>query len=446
MEREILLPWSVWRGGKKDLFPDDESTEGRPVEVSVSPRAGMSSEFQKLAFASRKKDPRWVSKLRDIFEFRTIPHPSPRGNKTTRFGYIRIRKFKHRSRTEFVEEFLRILEVMNAEAPTGLILDVRGNPGGIIRIGESILQFLTPRKITPEQFQFIHTPAIEELCSEPKTDPAKDDTPTMIARPQREILARDWGKLLGGTGSGFSRSAPLTTFEDANQYGQRYWGHSVLIIDGLCYSTTDIFSAGFQDHEIGLVLGADEATGAGGANVWKQSKLAEMLVEGFAPIEDGTTMRVSIRRSFRVGPQRGNLLEEFGVQPAKIHRITRRDLLDGNQDLIRHAAKLLATAGPCVSLRASVEEVGNHLLVHFESQGLARLEFHVDGRPHSSISAPDKLKDTHRLEPDRSPGGREAVRTVELKGYARGPQGKWQLRAARKVSNSEPDAWTVRQR
>jgi len=34
-----------------------------------------------------------------------------------------------------------------------------------------------------------------------------------------------------------------------------------------CYSTTDMFAAGFKDHGIGKILGVDNDTGAGGANV-----------------------------------------------------------------------------------------------------------------------------------------------------------------------------------
>ena len=37
--------------------------------------------------------------------------------------------------------------------------------------------------------------------------------------------------------------------------GQTYHGPVVLITDALCYSTTDIFAAGFQDHDLGFVLG-----------------------------------------------------------------------------------------------------------------------------------------------------------------------------------------------
>ena len=40
----------------------------------------------------------------------------------------------------------------------------------------------------------------------------------------------------------------------------------MLIIDPGCYSTTDMFAAGFQDHEIGKTRRVGGHTGAGGAS------------------------------------------------------------------------------------------------------------------------------------------------------------------------------------
>jgi C-terminal processing protease CtpA/Prc len=60
----------------------------------------------------------------------------------------------------FVDEFVRILEVM---PPSGLILDVRGNPGGRIPAGERILELLSPIPITPASFHFRSTPLVQEL-------------------------------------------------------------------------------------------------------------------------------------------------------------------------------------------------------------------------------------------------------------------------------------------
>ncbi|MFD2350607.1 hypothetical protein ACFSTC_16675 [Nonomuraea ferruginea] len=81
----------------------------------------------------------------------------------------------------------------------------------------------------------------------------------------------------------------------------------MLITDARCYSATDIFAAGFQDHGIGPVLGVDDNTGAGGANVWTH-ELLKLLLElpspapgsPYRPLPGGAGMRVSVRRTLRV--------------------------------------------------------------------------------------------------------------------------------------------------
>jgi hypothetical protein len=50
--------------------------------------------------------------------------------------------------------------------------------------------------------------------------------------------------------------------------GQVYYGPVVLITDAPSYSATDIFAAGFQDNDVGPVVGTAGNTGAGGANFW----------------------------------------------------------------------------------------------------------------------------------------------------------------------------------
>jgi C-terminal processing protease CtpA/Prc len=153
------------------------------------------------------------------------------------------------------------------------------------------------------------------------------------------------------TGSAFSNSFPITDPESCNTIGQRYYGPVVLITDGLCYSATDMFVAGFQDHELGTILGVDENTGAGGANVWTHRLLAGLMGDApasvrstYAGLPRRANMSVAIRRMLRVGKQSGTILEDFGIQPAVRHRMTRDDILHGNRDL-------LAAAGAGFELR-----------------------------------------------------------------------------------------------
>ena len=117
----------------------------------------------------------------------------------------------------------------------------------------------------------------------------------------------------------------------------------ILITDALCYSTTDIFAAGFQDHGIGPILGTHANTGAGGANVWTHSLLKLLLPNhpSISSLPKNATFRVSIRRTTRVGKNIGMPLEDLGVVPDHIHHMTKNDLLNKNADLIEKAASIL---------------------------------------------------------------------------------------------------------
>jgi hypothetical protein len=169
------------------------------------------------------------------------------------------------------------------------------------------------------------------------------------------------------TGSTFSAGFPITPPDSCNDLGQRYFGPVVLITDPLCYSATDMFAAGFQDHGIGTVIGVGGATGAGGANVWTHGLLARLMAPpattGGSPapgrtpsattggsgdsspyqaLPRGADMRVAARRTIRVGLHQGDILEDLGVRPDVRYAMTRRDLMDGNRDLVDGAIDRLA--------------------------------------------------------------------------------------------------------
>ena len=130
-----------------------------------------------------------------------------------------------------VKEFRRLITAL---PKNGLIIDVRGNGGGDIRLAERILQFLTPQEITPEPYSFISSQLTLELT---RLDPRAKYWNASIS----EALA---------TGSNFSGGYPLTDRDQMNEVGQVYFGPVILVTDALCYSATVLFAASFQDHKI----------------------------------------------------------------------------------------------------------------------------------------------------------------------------------------------------
>jgi hypothetical protein len=311
------------------------------------------------------------------------------------FGCIRLFSFDVDDARRFVRRF-RNLITKEGFPQEGLILDVRGNPGGNIRAAESLLQLFTPNTIEPELFEFINTPLNYQIC---KSAPDNWDLQRWVESIGDSVL----------TGATYSAGFPLTLEPLCNGIGQVYYGPVVLITDALSYSATDIFAAGFQDNGVGVVLGTGGNTGAGGANFWSLDDLLRAQKKDptspFKTLPKGAEMIVAMRRSIRVGPRAGSPLEEFGVSPNVRHLMTRRDVLDDNVDLLARAARLIRQQ-PSFQLSvkpvnragapAIVVSAASKVPLSKATRRIARLDIYMDGRPLRCIDAEDgTVKPTH---------------------------------------------------
>jgi hypothetical protein len=190
------------------------------------------------------------------------------------------------------------------------------------------------------------------------------------------------------TGAPYSAAIPFTPRELLAEVPQSYFGPVVLVTDARCYSAADIFAAGFQDNAIGLVLGVDGNTGAGGGNIWKLANLLGSLPTAddfpFRPLPGGADLSLVIRRVLRVGPNAGTPLEDYGVLPNERHDMTRNDIMNDDADLMVTAAGLL---GKGVPRRFDVElsEAAGELTATFEVLGIDRADVIVDGRPRLTV-------------------------------------------------------------
>jgi hypothetical protein len=316
---------------------------------------------------------------------------SPKGT----FGYIRIVTFAIAEVEPFIREFIRIAALLPQE---GLIVDVRGNGGGTIAAGEGLLQTMTPVTIDPERFHLINTPLTLQMCEQ---DSELD---------QWKMSAREGVE----TGSTFTQGFPLTEPAFCNSIGQTYQGPVVLIVDAGCYSTTDMFAAGFQDHDIGHVLGTSGHTGAGGANVWEHTDLEQTLTSKspFEPIPAGASFRVAIRRSTRVGLRSGEPLEDLGVVPdPPVYRMTRNDLLNHNADLIAHACEILAGMDRQRLSATCNRNADGSLAVTVVTSNVQRVDVLLNGRTIHTADVKDGSTSFNVAVPGPSTG------VVECKGF-----------------------------
>ena len=289
------------------------------------------------------------------------------------FGHLRIFTFHMQDQdiNTFLNEVARLLSLM---PPEGVMLDVRGNGGGYVIAAEFLLQYLSPRRITPEPFQFVTTPGTTALAS------TVDDYMDWKASLEEAVT----------TGSAYSTAFPLYPADLVNSVGQVYQGPVVLVTDAQCYSACDIFAAGFQDHEIGPVLGVEANTGAGGANVVTHEDLRTEWTGGtLKQLPKGVQMRVALRRCLRVGSRMGQPVEDLGVVPDTLHELTRRDLLADNADLMAAAGTLLAQRQSRLLRFTSTAAGAKKRKLTITTESVASIDVYVSDRPVATTTTTD---------------------------------------------------------
>jgi hypothetical protein len=381
-ELELNQKWLVIPAGKSDaLFPGPSTEEAKALGIDIE--TYLIHQTKKVLFAPDvARDEKRIARG-EILRAGPLEHlatsipgvlkarevKTPYGT----YAYIRIYSFMpprgeplEGFHERFISEFIHLAESL---PQNGLIIDVRDNGGGLIWASEGLLQLLTPRHIKPEPAQFINTPLTYELC---RRDP--------FLSPWLESI-----KQAIETGATFSQAFPLTPEEFCNKIGQKYDGPVVIITDALCYSATDIFAAGFQDHKIGPILGTSWNTGAGGANVYSHNDLKNWMGNGtdspFRSLPSRASMSVSLRRLLRVHEREGMLLEDLGVKPDHVHKMTKDDILNDNVNLVNHAASILATHKIAIDVSSNAEE----LRVKTETENISRLDVSINGRLLKSI-------------------------------------------------------------
>ena len=128
--------------------------------------------------------------------------------------------------------------------------------------------------------------------------------------------------------------------------GQSYGGPVVCIADARTYSSGDLFAAGFVDNDIGPLI----TVGSGHRRRRRQRLVVRAAavpaaLAGLLPAElpAGCSFTFSFRRATRAGGSEGRPIEDVGVAGALEYDMTRRDVLNGNVDLLATAVDVLAS-------------------------------------------------------------------------------------------------------
>ena len=341
---------------------------------------------EQSARTSRNKADTLTEKYKDFLTARTVKTGSGK------FGYLRIWSFDVDDDRRFIDA---AIEMLGCLPNRGLIIDLRNNPGGLIFAAERMLQLFTPNPITPTKFALRATPL----------------TIAMAAARFNQGELGPWADSLTNapsTGEPYSTHLPITTIEQCNDLGQHYGGPVVVVVDANTYSSGDLFTAGIVDNRIGPVVCGGQATGAGGANVWTSDDLgAALKAAGLAlpALARGTNFTMAMRRAVRSGDADGVLIEDTGIagQP---YAMTRRDVFQGNIDLIEHCGQMLA-AQPWTQLE--ITRRGGSLIV--VTAGLDHIDVFCDGHP-AGPGIPLKGDGTVRVKLP------EKTATIEVVGFS----------------------------
>ncbi|MGH9134926.1 MAG: S41 family peptidase [Ilumatobacteraceae bacterium] len=307
------------------------------------------------------------------------------------YGYLRLWSFDLSDDDGFVAEVIDLLRELPQD---GLVIDLRGNPGGLIWAAERLLQLFTPSRISPTRFSII----------------ASDLTRAMTDAPQNRRELGPWRRTLleaVGTGEVYSQSVTITPYARCNDIGQVYGGPVVAVVDPTTYSAADLFAAGFADNNVGTVVSVGHATGAGGANVWRADTLNSVLsgTSFHLPrLPKGVGFTMSVRRATRIGAADGAPIEDVGIVGHRTYAMTRTDLLESNADLYAYCARLL-DAEPSTAMTVAWEPPDLAVTV----DRLDRLDLYVDSRPRASVD----VAGTHSFRIDSA---RELIRVEGYQG------------------------------
>ena len=247
-----------------------------------------------------------------------------------RIGKLNIMRFFPR-RIDVVEEFKRLLRLMPKK---GLIVDIRGNPGGFYANAKAFSEALSGKEIPKLGLQ---PQASDEVVSALKSwkvgfgSDVRLFSISLLPAALKANLAREF----------FSGTALDRSFQLPGTQERVYFGPYVTIIDGQTYSAGDVFTLLQKDFDASVIVGTSSNTGAGGANTLSYREYIEPLSSVYPSLPQGVDFSTSFARFFRVGKNSGAIVEFFGVKPNKRYYLSKKDILKEECDFIEYLAKKL---------------------------------------------------------------------------------------------------------
>ncbi len=310
--------------------------------------------------------------LNEIADLQEIRTPAGRITIMSLFTFMpensSIESLVHRVKEELMKRQL---------TSDALIVDVRGNGGGAVKLAEELVQIFTPSVVEPMPVRLLPNQLNLEMFM--RSNDGSENA--WSAETKRAMDASDR----------YTKPLLLTTTREANRFGQVWFKPVVVLTDASCYSACDLFAAGMQDHAAATVIGTHHATGAGGANVMEYGSFRAVFGgtnnsdNPFVSLPGNQSFRVSWRQTIRVGKNAGKLIENYGITPDIVIPYKRDDLAGGEsrevmRSIHREIDKLLPRYKSSIALVSSVRMSNGERAAWVEKvKGVDSVDVMLDG-------------------------------------------------------------------
>lgn len=230
--------------------------------------------------------------------------------------------------------FAELKRILFTQLPqTGVIIDVRNNPGGSQTACQRIAQLFTSNIVRSVGGVF----RLTQLTS-PFAQNQPNTSPLNTAEGFQALL--DTNKIKVQIGDQFSafQDNNLTLLINSDQ-GPNYSGPVIVLTSATTFSCAEVMTSNFIDTQpkIGRVIGVHNATAGGGGAQLNSVFLSRI---GIPLPPAGAFARFTGIRLERVGFKIDSTWEFFGLKPDKVYRPTKADAID-EVDLFKYLANEL---------------------------------------------------------------------------------------------------------
>ena len=300
-------------------------------------------------------------------------------NRLGKFGYIRLASFVPDNGVDFAVQEIRRIIFDEFDGTRGMIFDVRDNGGGFGQLSDELPQLFGRSDAVSSQDRLINTEENLRLFNE-----------SIFGAVFPEGLAA----LNDVTGTDATHTVPFSLFgaPGLNTFGQVYNGPVAVLANSNSYSASDFFSCQMQDSGAGFVFGEEPRTGAGGANVFEHSLLAQFAPTVFSPLPATHRTRTSFGQAIRSGLNEGEFIEDFGCEADLLVSPRLSDLLDGGENQIKKITSALRYLSFFPRYRASVRAPSNEFL-QLRTRNDLEFPLRVRGTPKVRVTINDEVVD-----------------------------------------------------